>query len=334
MDWINFDEIKKTVSLEMVLQQYGIKLKAVNATSRRGKCPLPMHGSEKSSNSFVTNTAKGVGGVWACQSRSCIAVRNGKKGGDTFEFVAAMEGCSLREAAEKMRKWFSVADATQIKRSPTYQRPEQTQPVSKESTKTEAEENKPLKFVLQNINHSHPYLASRRVTEEIARKFGVGYFGGRGMMHNRIVFEIHNERGELVAYAGRALDDTEPRYQFPPGFLKSLELYNLHRLIGESNGRRRVVIVEGFFPCLAVCALGFSSVALMGNSMSQAQEELIVGHFDVACILLDGNDVGQKGSADCIARLGRRMFVYAPVLPEGKQPDTLKPDELYAFIKN
>ena len=52
-------------------------------------------------------------------------------------------------------------------------------------------------------------------------------------MHDRIVIPIHNREGELVAYAGRSIDGSEPRYKFPAGFHKSLELFNLHRVTGE-----------------------------------------------------------------------------------------------------
>ncbi len=67
--------------------------------------------------------------------------------------------------------------------------------------------------------------------------------------------------------------------------------------------------------------------------MSKAQEEIIIRHFNVACILLDGNEVGRQGSADCLARLGRHMFVYAPELADGKQPDSLSDEELNLLIK-
>ena len=51
--------------------------------------------------------------------------------------------------------------------------------------------------------------------EDLARTFGIGYFGGRGSMQGRIVFPIQNEKGEIVAYAGRSIDESEPRYKFP-----------------------------------------------------------------------------------------------------------------------
>src|ERR1019366_6496631 len=95
---------------------------------------------------------------------------------------------------------------------------------------------------------NHAYLSERGLTEDIAQTFGVGFFAGRGSMHDRIVIPIHNSEGELVAYAGRSIDGSEPRYKFPAGFHKSLELFNLHRVKGEVS----VVLVEGFFDCMKV----------------------------------------------------------------------------------
>lgn len=336
MAYVDFKHVKEAVSLEMVLNHYGIALRKVNAKSLRGKCPLPMHGSESSNTSFTATLSKGLGGAWACQSQSCVAARNGKKGGNALDFVATMEQCDLQTAAAKMQTWFSVAIDAPVKAPQVDPIPDKPDLVSKENSESGAEKNEPMKFTLKGIDPAHPYLESRGVTEEMARKFGIGYFSGRGTMKDRIVFDIRNEKGELVAYAGRAIDDSEPRYKFPPGFHKSLELYNLHRVIaelGESTKRRRVVIVEGFFACLRVVAAGFPCIALMGSSMSKAQEDLIIRHFNVACILLDGNDAGRQGSADCLARLGRHLFVYAPELPEGKQPDSLSDDELFELIK-
>src|ERR1700733_3390554 len=110
MDWVSFDEIKKTVTLQMAIKHYGIPLRQVNATTLRGKCPLPSHGSEKSKESFTATLTKGVGGAWACQSQSCIKSR-GRVGGNVLDFVAAMEQCSVRDAAIKLQMWFLVPAA-------------------------------------------------------------------------------------------------------------------------------------------------------------------------------------------------------------------------------
>ena len=183
--------------------------------------------------------------------------------------------------------------------------------------------NKPLTFQLKGIDHAHPYLEQRGITKETAETFGVGHFSGKGSMHGRIAIPIHNERGELVAYAGRSIDGSEPRYKVPAGFHKSLELFNLHRVRGEMSPERRVVVVEGFFDCMKVSQAGLPCVALMGSMLSEMQEQLLADRFKGVCLMLDGDEAGQKATDECLVRLGRRMYVWAASLSDGKQPDQL-----------
>jgi DNA primase len=151
-------------------------------------------------------------------------------------------------------------------------------------------------------------------------------------MSGRMVIPIHNEMGELVAYAGRAIDGSEPRYKLPAGFKKSLELFNLHRAVA-GNEERSVVIVEGFFDCMKVHQAGFPAIALMGSSLSQKQEDLLAKHFRMAWLLLDGDDAGQGAADDCLARLAQRTFVRLVRLEDGRQPDSLSADEINFALK-
>src|SRR5580658_8213697 len=194
MDWVSFEEIKKTVPLEKAIEHYGIPLRRVNANSLRGKCPLPTHGSEKSKESFTATLNKGVGGAWACQSQSCAKVR-GRVGGNVLDFVAAMEQCSVRDAAIKLQIWFLVPAAgspqVPVGKEPHAEisagkEPEAHPIPEKKNGAGESEQNKPLSFSLQNIDHTHPYLTERGIAEETAETFGVGYFPGKGSMHDRI----------------------------------------------------------------------------------------------------------------------------------------------------
>jgi DNA primase len=337
MDWVSFDEIKKVVTLQMAIEHYGIPLRHVNATTLRGKCPLPSHGSEKSRESFTATLNKGVGGAWACQSQSCIKAR-GRVGGNVLDFVAAMERCSVRDAAIKLQTWFLVPMAgngsgtsgkePRAKGSGKEPKPEL---VSKRESDGggESESNKPLTFNLQNIDHAHPYLRERGVSEEIAQKFGVGFFPGKGSMHDRIVIPIHNSKGELVAYAGRSIDGSDPRYKFPSGFHKSIELYNVHRVREEVS----VVLVEGFFDCMKVSQGGFPCVALMGSTMSDAQEELIREHFAHVVVMLDGDEAGRGASEGIADRL--RSIIYqvdVVTLANARQPDELSTEELLKWL--
>jgi DNA primase len=340
MDWVSFDEIKKVVTLQMAIEHYSIQLRRVNATTLRGKCPLPSHGSEKSKESFTATLSKGVGGAWACQSQSCIKAR-GRVGGNVLDFVAAMEQCSVRDAAIKLQTWFLVpmADngAGSIGKEPRAKsfagkEPEDDLVSKKEANGGgESDSNKPLTFNLQNIDHAHPYLNERGVSVETAQKFGVGFFSGKGSMHDRIVIPIHNPKGELVGYAGRSIDGSEPRYKFPAGFHKSRELYNLNRVRDEVS----VVLVEGFFDCMKVTQAGFPCVALMGSTMSDAQEELIREHFAHVVVMLDGDEAGRGASEGIVDRL--RSIIYqvdVVTLTDGMQPDQLSFGHLHRMLSS
>lgn len=340
MDWVSFDEIKKVVTLQMAIDHYGIQLRRINATTLRGKCPLPTHSSKESKESFTATLNKGVGGAWACQSQSCIKAR-GRVGGNVLDFVAAMEQCSVRDAAVKLQSWFLVP-ATGNRQGTNGKEPRAKHFAGKEPQDGlvlkkesdgagESESNKPLTFTLQKIDHAHPYLAERGVIVETAQKFGVGFFSGKGSMHDRIVIPIHNPKGDLVAYAGRSIDGSEPRYTFPAGFHKSMELYDLHRVRDEVS----VVLVEGFFDCMKVMQAGFPCVALMGSTMSDAQEELIRQHFAHVVVMLDGDEAG-RGAVEGIAdRLHRAVFqVDVITVADGVQPDQFSTDELHELLKS
>jgi DNA primase len=309
-NWVDFKAIKAAVTMQALLDRYQINWLRKSGEELRGRCPI--HQGD-GANAFHANLDKHAFNCFSCKAR-----------GNVLDFVAAMEKCSVRDAALKLQDWYSVP-------GPVAGDTEKVEPAKRGVG--ESETNKPLSFQLKGIDHAHPYLAERGITEETAGSFGVGYFGGKGSMHGRIVIPIHNERGELVAYAGRAIDGTEPRYKLPLGFHKSLELFNLHRAVGESNLDRRVVVVEGFFDCLQVTRAGVPCVALMGSSMSEAQEELLANHFESAWLMLDGDEAGRNGTGECLTRLGRRMWVRSARVPDGKQPDQLSGEELKGLLE-
>ena len=72
------------------------------------------------------------------------------------------------------------------------------------------------------------------------------------------------------------------------------ELYNLHRAIATGE---RGYVVEGFFDCMKVHQAGFPFVvALMGCSMSEEQERLLVAHAEMVLLMLDGDEAGRQGN--------------------------------------
>jgi DNA primase len=310
MEWVDFRLLKQTVTIVEVLEHYGIRLKRTGGDTLRGACPLPTHSSDSSEASFIVD---GRRNVWACHSQSCVDARRGDIGGNILDFVCVMEACSVRSAGLLIQRW---------------SHPEHRQrPMHASTLHPLGRANPELTFRLTSIQSEHPYLQQRGVDPALADRFGIGFYPGRGIMCGRIVIPIHNERGHLVAYAGRAVDRTNPRYRFPAGFRKSAELYNVHRC-----QLRSVVLVEGFFDVLNVVKAGFDAVALMGASLSERQQVLLLSHFSEIVLLLDGDDAGRQATRRIAEALKNLAKLHVGVVPDGRQPDSLRADEVRQIV--
>lgn len=330
MSWVDFKTVKAAVSISQVLEHYQIQLRSISADALRGHCPLQAEGGQ---NSFHVSLSKGAFQCFSCQAK-----------GNVLDLVAALEHCSVREAALKLAQWFSLPESKpRPDASPTPAHPSKPAASPPEAEQLVApkqpagfpaptQSNEPLKFQLKGVDPLHPYLAERRIQPETARLFGVGFFPGRGSMAGRLVIPIHNEQGQLVAYAGRALDNTPPKYKLPSGFHKSLVLFNLNRVLEQNPRPRQVVVVEGFFDCFKVQEAGFPCVALMGNSLSAPQEELMRRYFKAVCLMLDGDEAGQQATWQLVPTLAPHLWVRVALVPKGKQPDQLSPAQIQALL--
>jgi DNA primase len=195
-----------------------------------------------------------------------------------------------------------------------------------------------LGFTLQNIDPAHPYFSERGLTPETVAEFGLG-FCNKGSMTGRVVIPIHNADSQLVAYVGRwpgtPSGDTS-KYRLPPGFKKSLELFNLHRAMKADSGQP-LIVVEGFFDCMKLWQHGIKRVvALMGSTLSPAQAELIdrnTNSDDRIILMLDEDDAGRAGCEQALQCLAPKAFVKAFRFPkEGQQPDQLTAEEIHELF--
>jgi len=305
-DWVSFSEIKNRVTLEQVLRSYQIDwLRRSGLHQYRGRCPIHQgQGTE----AFHANLERGVFHCFACGA-----------GGNVLDFVSAMEGCSLREAALRLQE----AHGDRSVRTPWVQSggTEGRKLVTKKR-----EGNPPLGLQL-DLDRRHPYLVGRGIDATVADYFGVGYFGGRGLMSHRIAIPIHDPGGRLVAYCGRALDGAEPRYRFAGGFHKSQVLFNYHR--ARAAGQDQVIVVEGFFDCMRVHQAGFPNVVgLMGARLSAAQKDLIADQFSSVMLMLDGDQTGSAATTEIAAELRPACRVSQVLLPPDMQPDRMSADQI------
>jgi DNA primase len=145
--------------------------------------------------------------------------------------------------------------------------------------------------------------------------FGLG-FCSKGMMKGRIAIPIHNEKGELVSYCGRAPDsglaELEGKYKLPPNFVKSAVVYNLHRQAPETEA---FILVESFLSVFRLYQAGYlNALSLLGSALSERQEELILAHLGKKgrlYLMFDADESGRNCTADCLLRLGYKAFVKA-----------------------
>lgn len=305
---VSFWEIKARVPLGEVLRAYQVDwLRRSGRDPYRGRCPI--HRGEGHA-AFHANLVRNVFHCFACGA-----------GGGVLEFVAAMEGCSLHEAALRLQSRAGCRRSTADPACNGRGAERETELVTKKR-----EGNQPLGFSLA-VNSAHPYLAARGIAPPTAHYFGAGYFAGRGLMRGRMAIPIHDEPGRLVAYCGRALEGGLPRYRFPAGFQKSRVLFNYHR--AQATGSPRVIVVEGFFDCMRVHQAGYPYVlALMGAALYPVQKDLLARRFSEIVLLLDGDAAGRAATARIAQELRRVCDVTALLLEPGVQPDQMSPHQI------
>ena len=334
--WVDFKEIKARISIIQILEHYGVLetlAKSGNGDRLSGACPI--HGGTNKTH-FRVSISKNC---WNCFSGKC-------GGGNIIDFVSKKEHVSFRDAAILIKQWFGetdekpvlaeqpLFDTSMVREQPRFRVPDPTPPEKSPANAENITENKPLKFELAKLDSAHPYLQERGLSEESIATFGLGYCG-KGLLRGYIAIPIHNTDGEIVAYAGR-WPGTPPegtgKYKLPEGFKKSLEIFNLHRAM-LSDQEAPLVIVEGFFDAIKLHQAGYERVvALMGSSLSEVQEAVVLENVDAdegVIVFFDNDEAGRKGQADAVCRLAKRTFVKAVLAKgEGAQPEHLSPDEL------
>lgn len=104
---LNFARIKE-IRIVDVVGRYGISLTTKGAWAN-GVCKLPTHKANNNGKNFSVNVA---GNFWRCFSQSCNEANGGKRGGDVISFVALMENCSPKDAAQKLSDCYHLEPQT------------------------------------------------------------------------------------------------------------------------------------------------------------------------------------------------------------------------------
>ena len=207
------------------------------------------------------------------------------------------------------------------------------------------------------------YLKQRGVSGQIVRDFGIG-FAPRGWdnlikvlgsdesrlgllrkagmlsqgksgeydkFRHRIMFPIHDRRGRVIAFGGRALDDEGPKYLNSPEtelFHKGRELYGLYLARRSQAKLDRILVVEGYMDVVALAQFGFRNcVATLGTATTGDHSELLFRAAEEVIFCFDGDRAGRKAAwralESTLPRLREGRQARFLFLPEGEDPDTM-----------
>ena len=158
-----------------------------------------------------------------------------------------------------------------------------------------------------------------------------GKSGAYDKFRDRIMFPIHDRRGRIIAFGGRALADDGPKYLNSPEtelFHKGRELYGLYMARKSQAKLGQILVVEGYMDVVALAQFGFDNcVATLGTATTSDHAELLFRAADEAVYCFDGDRAGRKAAWRALEatlprlREGRQArFLF---LPEGEDPDSL-----------
>ena len=141
---------------------------------------------------------------------------------------------------------------------------------------------------------------------------------------NRVMFPIIDIRGDVIAFGGRVMDDSKPKYLNSPEtmiFNKSRNLFAMN--IAKKTKSDYFLLAEGYMDVIALHQAGFdSAVASLGTSLTEEQARLLSRYTKNVIICYDADNAGQNAAQRAIDILGRAgLSVRVLRIPGAKDPD-------------
>ncbi len=158
----------------------------------------------------------------------------------------------------------------------------------------------------------------------IAKREGGGFYD---RFRNRIMFPILDTKGRCVAFGGRVMDDSTPKYLNSPEteiYSKGRNLYGLFQARQAVREADAAIVVEGYLDLIACHQAGFRNVvASLGTALTSEQVRLIRRLTNNVFILYDGDKAGEAATLRGLELfLEEGMDVKIVRLAEGHDPDS------------
>lgn len=144
------------------------------------------------------------------------------------------------------------------------------------------------------------------------------------LYRNRVIFPIIDTSGNIVAFGGRVMDNSTPKYlnsSDTPAFKKSRHLFALN--YARKHCADRMILCEGYMDVIALHAAGFeNAVATLGTAITSEQARIFAKYTKKVVICYDSDSAGQNAATKAMRLLGEvGLDVRVIKLNGAKDPD-------------
>ncbi len=329
------EDIKNRLDIVDVISEY-ISLKKAGQ-NWKGLCPFH---TEKTP-SFTVSPAKQIFHCFGCNT-----------GGDIFSFLTRYENLTFPEALNVLAKRAGV----ELRARPgTVQKTgekEMMVNIHKDAltffehnlTKSDQsqkyfkgrgidEKNRKLfslGYAPQSWNALLHYLTKKGYKPEVIKKAGLISQGSKGYydtFRHRVIFPIYDLKGDVVAFGGRSIDGSDPKYLNSPEtpiFNKRKVLYGLYRAKNAIKESGYALFMEGYLDVITAHVFGISNaVAPLGTAFTQEHGKLIKRFVENVVLVFDSDQAGVKAAkkaADILLESG--LNVNMLLFPAKEDPDS------------
>lgn len=309
-----------------------------------GCCPF----HHEKTPSFSVAPDKGFFYCFGCQA-----------GGDVFRFLMKADNISFMEAVAKVAKKLNISLPEQEKSPAAMLRDKET----REIYRINALAADFFHNCLTKTNYGKSalqYLVNRGVTQQAIETFKLGFappawdklavaFQDRGIdsqllvkaglttlrssgegsydrFRNRIMFPISDERGRVIGFGGRVMDDSQPKYLNSP---ETVVFNKRHILFGYSQSCKSIrdsgqaIVVEGYMDVITAFDAGIENVvASLGTAFTPEQGKILQKQVKEIVFAYDSDAAGMNATLkalETVRVLGVRVRVVT--VPDGKDPD-------------
>lgn len=332
------EEIKYRNDIESVVSSY-VTLKPAGS-NLVGLCPFH---SEKTP-SFTVSKSKQIFYCFGCGA-----------GGDVITFIMRAENLDYVSALEFLAKRAGITILNDGANTQRQVRTSRINAMNKEAAQF-------FHHTLMNTEAGKPgreyLIQKRKLSPALIRHFGLGYapdsfnaltdhLKSKGYTHEemksaflcgtskktgkpydyfrgRVMYPIIDTKGDVIAFGGRVLDDSLPKYlnsSDTPVFKKSRNLFALN--FARKNCADRMILCEGYMDVIALHGSGFeNAVATLGTAITPEQARIMARYTKNVVIAYDSDAAGQKAADKAFRLLGEVGLDVKVLRMEGaKDPD-------------